>query len=170
MKYDGSKDRKEFIDKEQPNFEVSGVLAEDQNQRNGVPLLFSVSMDAGRPGADLDWRLYEFAGDETVRTVKLEGYSCFLLGTDERLANDHSSDDVTFVQLSDASCSRQHAVIQFRNRGTVKPYIMDLNSSNRTKLNGASIEPGRYVELRHQDVVQFGRSPNEFVLLDARAT
>lgn len=159
-----------LVEKELPNFEVSGVLAEDQNQRNGVPLLFSLSMDSAAPDSAHGWRLYEFSGDDNIRTEKLEVFSCFLFGTDERLAADHSSDEVAFVHLQDSNCSRQHAVVQFRNRGTVKPYLMDLNSSNKTRLNGAAVEAGRYIELRHQDVIQFGRSANEFVLLDALAS
>lgn len=48
---------------------------------------------------------------------------------------------------------------------TVKPYVMDLDSTNKTFLNGAEIEGSRYVELRAKDVLKFGESSKEYVLI-----
>lgn len=155
--------------KEGPNFEVSGILAEEQNQVNGVALTFSLPMDSAKPEDESqDWRLYEFTGDENTRVVKLRGYACFLFGKDTRLSGASITDDLEFVQLANAMCSRQHAVIQFRRReGGVRPYIMDLNSTNKTMLNQKPIEPGKYIELRHQDVLNFGHTSCEYVILNA---
>jgi len=47
----------------------------------------------------------------------------------------------------------------------VLPYIMDLESTNGTFLNGSRIEGGRYYELRVKDTVTFGESSRQFVLL-----
>jgi smad nuclear-interacting protein 1 len=47
----------------------------------------------------------------------------------------------------------------------VKPYVIDLKSSNGTYLNNQKIDPQRYVELREKDVVKFGYSSREYVLL-----
>lgn len=159
------------VQKELPNFEVSGVLAEDQNQLNGVALIFSLSIDAEPPESDkCDWRLFEFAGDATARTIKLTGFSCFLFGSETRLG-ERPSENICFVPLTHESCSKQHAVIQFRRRGeAIKPYVMDLDSTNKTLLNGDVLEPGRYVELRHQDILTFGRCHSDFVLMDALAS
>ena len=44
---------------------------------------------------------------------------------------------------------------------------MDLESTNGTFLNGERIEKARYYELREKDVLTFGRSQKEFVLLHA---
>jgi smad nuclear-interacting protein 1 len=161
-------DRDVKIEKELPNFEVSGLLAEDQNQISGVPLIFAVSVDAAEPdSSSSDWRLFEFVGEDSKRTINLKGCSCFLFGSDARLSS-NESEDVCFVYVEDTSVSKQHAVIQFRRRSdAVKPYLMDLESSNKTRLNGDPIEPGRYVELRHEDVILFGRSESEYVLLNA---
>lgn len=73
------------------------------------------------------------------------------------------------------SCSKQHAVIQFRfvevksehgdKVGRVKPYIIDLESANGTKVNGDLIPERRYVELKSKDVVTFGESTREYVLV-----
>ena len=105
--------------------------------------------------------------------------SAYLIGRDKRVAD---------VLLENPSCSLQHAVIQFREkqtqrqlsfeeqtaRGTyqsvivemvAKPYIMDLESTNKTFLNGDAIEPARYYELRPKDVLKFGESQREFVIM-----
>ena len=49
----------------------------------------------------------------------------------------------------------------------VRPYVMDLNSTNGTYVNGERVEPQRYVELLEKDVLRFGYSSREFVLLNA---
>jgi smad nuclear-interacting protein 1 len=154
--------------KEEPNFEVSGVLAEAQNQMNGVALNFAISIDAAKPdGTSQDWRLFEFLGESNPRIIKLHNRSCFLFGSDKRLLEDNS-DDLSFTLVAHDSCSKQHAVIQFRSRqGSVKPYMLDLDSTNKTYLNGDTVEAGRYIELRHEDVIRFGRCESEYVLMNA---
>lgn len=47
----------------------------------------------------------------------------------------------------------------------VKPYIIDLDSGNGTYLNKQRIESQRYYELKEKDVLQFGFSSREYVLL-----
>ena len=73
-------------------------------------------------------------------------------------------------------------MIQFRNTVTVtvadrgddtgrpaskhvKPYLMDLNSANKTSLNGKVIDNSRFIELRESDVISFGYSSREYVLV-----
>ncbi len=48
---------------------------------------------------------------------------------------------------------------------TVKPYIMDLESTNGTFLNGRRIASARYIELLAGDVLKFGSSSRDYVLL-----
>jgi smad nuclear-interacting protein 1 len=58
--------------------------------------------------------------------------------------------------------------LQFRapsTRTSAKPYIIDLGSTNGTHLNGKTVEPQRYYELLEKDVVRFGNSSREYVLL-----
>jgi len=57
-------------------------------------------------------------------------------------------------------------VLQYRfvnNR--VRPYIIDLGSSNGTYLNNQRIDPQKYVELMEKDMLKFGYSSREYVLL-----
>jgi smad nuclear-interacting protein 1 len=47
----------------------------------------------------------------------------------------------------------------------VCPYVIDLNSANGTYVNNQRIDPQRYVQLMEKDVVKFGFSSREYVLL-----
>jgi len=47
----------------------------------------------------------------------------------------------------------------------VRPYIIDLESANGTFVNGKQITARAYVELLEKDVVKFGYSSREYVLL-----
>lgn len=98
--------------------------------------------------------------------VELNERSCWLIGR-ERLVVD--------FPLDHPSCSKQHAAIQFRHVekrnefgdriGKVKPYAIDLESANGSKVNGDVIPGGRYIELRDKDMLQFGNSSREYVLM-----
>lgn len=47
----------------------------------------------------------------------------------------------------------------------VRPYLIDLESANGTFINNKKIEPKKYVELLERDVIKFGFSSREYVLL-----
>ena len=103
------------------------------------------------------WRFYVFKGDESLPVMHLHRQSAYLIGKDRKIAD---------IPVDHPSCSRQHAVLQYRMvHNKVIPYVIDLNSSNGTYLNNQKIEPQRYVELREKDVVKFGYSSREYVLL-----
>lgn len=101
-----------------------------------------------------------------LEVVELGSRSCWLVGR-ERLVVDFPVDH--------PSCSKQHAAIQFRyvekrsefgdKIGQVKPYILDLESANGTSVNGDRIPTGRFVELKDKDVIRFGQSSREYVLM-----
>ena len=44
---------------------------------------------------------------------------------------------------------------------------MDLKSTNGTILNGKKIEDSRYYELRPQDLIKFGFSSRDYILMNA---
>jgi len=47
----------------------------------------------------------------------------------------------------------------------IRPYLIDLEATNGTKLNGERIEARRYYEIRTQDMIQFGESTREYVFI-----
>lgn len=113
----------------------------------------------------LRWRLHIFKATSQLEIIPIYEKSCYLIGRERRLAD---------IALDHPSCSLQHAVIQFCRvqadpskspSCTSKPYIMDLESSNGVRINQSLIPPARYVELAPHDVIQFGFSSREYVLL-----
>ncbi|MQM01023.1 hypothetical protein Taro_033775 [Colocasia esculenta] len=144
--------------KQKPSFELSGKLAEETNRVRGITLLFTEPPDARKP--DVRWRLYVFkAGEVLNEPLYVHRQSCYLFGRERRVAD---------IPTDHPSCSKQHAVLQYRLvekekpdgllSKQVRPYLMDLGSTNGTFLNDDRIEPQRYYELREQDVIKFGNS------------
>ncbi|KAJ4867888.1 FHA domain-containing protein DDL [Raphanus sativus] len=151
--------------KEEPSFELSGKLAEETNKYRGIPLLFNEPPEARKPNKR--WRLYVFKDSEPLdEPLQLHRQSCYLFGRERRVAD---------IPTDHPSCSKQHAVIQYREvtvekpdgmvEKQVKPYLMDLGSTNKTYINKDPIESERYYELREKDTIKFGNSSREYVLL-----
>ncbi|XP_006867607.1 PREDICTED: smad nuclear-interacting protein 1 [Chrysochloris asiatica] len=161
---DGNNKEKELPAKEKPSFELSGALLEDTNTFRGVVIKYSEPPEARIPKKR--WRLYPFKNDEVLPVMYIHRQSAYLLGRHRRIAD---------IPIDHPSCSKQHAVFQYRlveytrADGTVgrrvKPYIIDLGSGNGTFLNNKRIEPQRYYELKEKDVLKFGFSSREYVLL-----
>jgi len=159
-----STDRHVKKDKEKPSLALSGKLTEDTNTFRGVVIKYNEPPEARKPKKH--WRFYPFKGDTTLPVLHLHRQSAFLLGRDRRVAD---------IPIDHPSCSKQHAALQFRlvefTRADgrlgrrVRPYVIDLGSANGTHVNGQRIEPQRYVELFEKDVVKFGFSSREYVLL-----
>lgn len=49
---------------------------------------------------------------------------------------------------------------------TVKPFVIDLESTNGTFVNGTEVPTSCYYELKHQDVLKFGESAREYVVMN----
>ncbi|MCJ1467388.1 hypothetical protein MMC07_006012 [Pseudocyphellaria aurata] len=155
-------------EKQKPNYAPSGKLAAETNTvaNTSIVLKYNEPPEARLPPASTPWRLYIFKGDSMLDTLHLHTNSCWLFGR-ERLVVD--------CPIDHPSCSKQHAVIQFRyvvvkneygdKEGGVKPYIIDLESANGTKVNGDSVLQRRYMELKNKDVITFGESTREYVLM-----
>ncbi|XP_071693223.1 uncharacterized protein [Rutidosis leptorrhynchoides] len=155
----------ETKEKQKPSFELSGKLAAETNRVNGVTLLFTVPPDARKP--DIRWRLYVFKGGEVLNEpLYVHRQTCYLFGRERRVAD---------IPTDHPSCSKQHAVLQYRQvekeqpdgmlAKEVRPYIMDLGSTNGTFINENRIEPERYYELMEKDTLKFGNSSREYVML-----
>jgi smad nuclear-interacting protein 1 len=157
---------------EKPNFKTTGALAKHANRVEGtkISLKYHEPPEARKPSPSQPWRIFVFKGDDVVDTLEIWQKSCWLLG--------RSYEVVDYV-LEHPSSSGQHAAIQFRyiqktveddfgvksNRGKVKPYIIDLDSSNGTELNGETVEASRYHELRDKDILKFAGSEREYVVM-----
>ncbi|OQO01629.1 hypothetical protein B0A48_12665 [Cryoendolithus antarcticus] len=152
------------IEKQKPNFKPTGLLAKEANTVIGTStvLKYHEPAEARKPPTKEQWRMYVFRKKDLLDTVYLHQRSCWLVGQDQ---------NVTDLALDHPSISKQHAVIQFRHRTStnqygdksskVKPYVIDLESANGTKLNGERVEASRYFELVDGDVVSFGDSERE---------
>lgn len=149
----------------EPDFALTGKLAAESNKVNGVVLLHNEPAEAANPEAR--WRLYQFKkGTPFQDPLPIHRQSTYLFGRERRVAD---------VPTDHPSCSKQHAVLQFRRMEkegsdgmptqVVRPYVMDLGSVNGTFINSERIESERYYELLEQDMIKFGNSTREYVLL-----
>ncbi|KAJ6621866.1 SMAD/FHA domain-containing protein [Mycena sp. CBHHK59/15] len=152
----------------------SGLLAAETNTVKAVNgdstvLKYNEPPEARKPV--LGWRLYVFKGSEQVELLHIHRQSAYLIGRDRLVAD---------IAVDHPSCSKQHAVIQYRfvqqkdefgvSKGSVKPFIIDLESTNGTHVNDEAIPVSRYYELKASDVIKFGQSTREYVLLHDEAT
>ncbi|CAO3621439.1 unnamed protein product [Cunninghamella blakesleeana] len=156
-----SPEKEEEEEKEEPNFGLSGKLAAETNTVNGVELKYVEPPEAAKPKQQ--WRLYVFKGSEQIELLYVHRQTAFLFGRDRVVVD---------IPIDHPSCSKQHAVLQYRqvydketNQRLVKPFIIDLESTNGTFINGEQIPATRYVELKIKDVITFGQSTREYVLL-----
>lgn len=159
-------------EKQKPNFNSTGRLAAESNtvQVEGTPggivLKYHEPAEARKPPSKEAWRMYVFKGKDLLETVELGERSCWLVGREHMIVD---------FPVDHPSCSKQHAVLQFRfvekrneygdRVGKVKPYLLDLESANGSSVNGEAIPAGRYVEVIDKDVIRFGLSSREYVLM-----
>ena len=160
--------QEEVIEKEKPNFEPSGILQKDlENEyntlmNNDICIKYKPPSDSIIP-KDM-WYLFKFLREnkETSETYKLIGKEFFLIGKDIRICD---------VHIKQKNVSRQHAIIQFRKitkddgKNYIVPYLIDLNSTNGSFLNGDKIDNNKYYELRDKDSLNFGDKKIDFVLM-----
>ena len=156
------------IEKQKPSLAPTGALAKETNTAVGtsIVLKYNEPPEARLPAASAPWRMYVFKGEQELEKLDLYTRSCWLFGRERAVVD---------MPTEHPSCSKQHAVIQFRytekrgefgdRKGGVKPYLIDLDSANGSMVNGEKIDGRRYMELRTGDVLKFGESTREYVLL-----
>ncbi|KAH9169027.1 smad nuclear interacting protein 1 [Lactarius sanguifluus] len=156
-------------DKAKPNFAPSGLLAAATNtvkNPDGTSTLLKYNEPPEARKPLVGWRLYVFKGEEQLELLHIQRQSAYLIGRDRTVAD---------IPLEHPSCSKQHAVIQYRlvqqkdefggSKAVIKPFVIDLESTNGTHVNGGAIPTSRYYELKASDVLKFGTSNREYVLL-----
>ncbi|TIA84047.1 hypothetical protein E3P98_00428 [Wallemia ichthyophaga] len=149
-----------------PDFSNSGLLAAESKTVNGVVLKYHEPVEAQKPGKGDDWRLFVFKGETQTDMLMLDKQSCYLFGKDANVAD---------YPVAHPSISKQHAVIQYRAIRSknefgdvleaVKPFVLDLESTNGTQVNGEEIPVSRYFEIISGDVIKFGLDDSDFVLI-----
>jgi smad nuclear-interacting protein 1 len=154
--------------KEAPSLGLSGALAKETNTYRGVVINYSEPPEAKIPKKR--WRLYPFKESEEFKPLYIHRQTAYLIGRDRRICD---------MPLLHPSISKQHAVIQYRSvpytkvDGTqsraIRPYVIDLNSPNGTSLNGNPIQSQKYYELKEKDVLKFGFSSRDYVLLHEKS-
>lgn len=155
-----------------PNFGLSGSLNQDDtggktqsNLYKGVVLKFQEPPEARAP-KNTFWRLYVYKDNDCIQTLHVSKQSAYLFGR-------HA--DIADILIEHPSCSLQHAVLQHRAvplQGNplqmhCQPYLMDLESTNGTFINNVRVDSARYYQLKKGDVIKFGSSTREYVLMAA---
>ena len=79
----------------------------------GVVIKYSEPAEARKPKRR--WRLYPFKGDSALPTLYIHRQSAYLIGRDRIVAD---------LPIDHPSCSKQHAVLQYR----VVPYVRENGS------------------------------------------
>lgn len=154
---------------EKPNYAPSGALsravaAPSTGTTQGLQvttLKWNEPTDKAMP--DKKWRLYVFKDGEMIgEPLFLHRQTAYLLGRDRQVCD---------IPLDHPSCSKQHAVIQFRKikldggGAEIRPYLLDLESVNGTMLEGEKVEGARYYQLKPKNMLQFGQSTREYIIL-----
>lgn len=134
-----------------------------------APSSRNIKENAKYEGAISQYRLVCFAKNDNkpLENIRLDQQTSYLVGTDPVLSQ---------IPLSNTkSADEQHAVIQYRlkistdkygdTHRQIKPYLIDLDSEDGTWLNSDLIPSSRYVELRHKDLLEFGKDGHEYVFI-----
>uniref|UniRef100_A0A1I7XZI5 FHA domain-containing protein n=1 Tax=Steinernema glaseri TaxID=37863 RepID=A0A1I7XZI5_9BILA len=153
---------------EKPCFAPSGKLAEDTNMFKGVVIKYNEPPEARTPKSR--WRLYPFRGDDQLDVLYIHRQSAYMISREKKLGD---------ILVEHPSCSKQHAVLQYRSIPYVKsdgsksrrvlPYIIDLGSANGTFLNGEKIEAQRYYELKENDILKFAFSSRDYLIMKEKS-
>lgn len=130
----------------------------NNSSRNGSKSLYKEPPEARTP--DQHWRLSVTKEDDDSPVYRVYRQSKYVFGRDK---------DQCDIRLHHSSCSNIHAVLQYLRSDShgrhIHPYLMDLDSSHGTYLNQRRLTPNRYYKLEENDIIRFGESSREYVLL-----
>jgi hypothetical protein len=153
---------------------VSQDTATETVESSYIALKYHEPTEARKPPSSQAWQLYVLKGDDILEVIELWERSVWLLGREERVVD---------IVIPHPSCSGQHAALQFRyvaedyetsqemdltqdiSKSGVGLYLIDLNSTHGTILNGERIKSNNYVKVRHRSLIVFGGSKREYVAI-----
>ncbi|CCK71961.1 Pml1p KNAG_0I01760 [Huiozyma naganishii CBS 8797] len=165
-----------------PIFEPSGLLERDARGKKGTTSMYTKPADAISPHQYWEATytppterqifkavLLNRKSKNVIAEYRLESQSCYLIG---REVGSHLPSNLPYdtprqqffcdIGVSDEGCSKQHCVIQFREKDSkLVPYIIDLDSVNGTSLNESPLPKSRYVELHNKDIIYFSADATE---------
>ncbi|CCF60174.1 hypothetical protein KAFR_0J01070 [Kazachstania africana CBS 2517] len=163
-----------------PIFEPSGLLESESNKREGFASKHVEPADSIVPIHYWNERkitvadrpiiksiLYKQGIKKPLREFYLDDKNHYIIGRllDTSIKDKNNEEKDSLMQdipIPDEGCSKEHCVIQFRQKhDKLLPYILDLNSSNGTCLNGTLIPKSRYIELRNADSITFSEFPED---------
>lgn len=139
-----------------------------------ITLKYHEPAEARKPPLSQAWQLYVFKGDDLLEVIQLWERSVWLLGREECVVD---------MVTPHPSCSGQHAALQFRyiekdhqtaeerqvrhktEDSCIKLYLIDLDSTYGTTLNGERINVQSYLRIRHKDIMMLGGSKREYVFI-----
>eukprot|EP01060_Flectonema_neradi_P025789 TRINITY_DN34617_c0_g1_i1.p1 TRINITY_DN34617_c0_g1~~TRINITY_DN34617_c0_g1_i1.p1 ORF type:complete len:235 (+),score=47.67 TRINITY_DN34617_c0_g1_i1:58-705(+) len=165
---ESSSDSESEPEKERTNFKTTGLLEEDEGETyKGRKLKWHMPDDMKE--SKRRWTLLTFKDNKPMEGkdafLDLNRSPAYMFGRDTEIVD---------VPVLHPSISMQHSVVVFRltkadeeNRPTVKPYIIDLDSTNGTFINGRKADGGRYYRLYNKDVFKFGHSTREYMIMDS---
>jgi smad nuclear-interacting protein 1 len=149
--------------RELPNWGIQALYNDRQLVVQNKLTQYFLPFDSALP--DGIWRLFLFSDAGGERAVALEEEAT-LIGR-ERFCS---------VRLPHRSVSRQHCALQFRrvrpgpgSAAAIVPYVFDLGSTHGTFVNGARVQPSRFVELRPRDRLAFGAAAAVLMRASAQA-
>lgn len=182
------------VSRHSPSWSSKRHIEPENNNSNSIPAFKHVSPNDSMIPPPNKWRLYIFKDLTELEMLPLEEKDSYLFGRDRRIVD---------IPTDHESCSKQHAVIQFKAKMTLstlstpaslsfpssigetgrgllnkkfdtkermelnaRPYLIDLDSVNGTTLNGITIEPKRYYELRGNDLIRIADSSRDYVMLE----
>ena len=152
------------------SYGLSGLLSNDVSAVESRSSRLSYAPPKDRIMPTVKYRMYVYKDSKEVEVLYLHRKDYYVFGRGEHCD----------VKVTHGSVSSEHAALQYRQvdysgkkaeyKGmkVCKPYLISLNSTNGTSLNGDKLEEGRYVEMRDGDVIKLGESTREYVFMRER--
>lgn len=154
-----------------PDFRPSGLLELESNNKEGILLKHVEPADACEPntfyaktsiGQRTLYKLMVYRDESLLQEYELMDKSSYIVG---RASGETVVAD---IPIEEETCSKQHCVIQFRQqKSQLKAYLMDLESSNKTSLNGDEIPSSHYIQLHPGDVISSLDSRYDLVFVNS---
>lgn len=117
-----------------------------------------------RPVEQVVWQVILQPEDAAFRSLALDLARLTVLGRDDHAIGVYPDVDLSPYDAASLGVSRRHALLMPTRSGL---YLVDLNSTNGTWVDGYYLEPGTKLRLLQGNKIEFGRLQMSVRLLDA---